>query len=668
MYQDLNGCRASSCAKVAPWGKVRPNPPVADDREMLRRFLNGELPEDQIDALELRLDAEPELQRQLRALAREVFTGAVPEHGTTRISLLARSAALPPTPPVAQGLELREVIAQGGMGVVHRARQNSLGRTVAVKTVREGRHEAPLIQEAVLTGYLEHPNIVPIHDIALAEGGEPIVVMKHIEGRSWRSYLSADHETTPRSLEWHIAVVMQVCQALRFAHSRGVVHRDVKPDNVMIGEFDEVYLLDWGLAVSLEDGSRLPSLQEQRGIAGTPAYMAPEQLAEDAPRGVGMHTDVYQLGACLYHAAVGQPPQEGTTLDEIRDQIDERVELSLPDQVPGELGAIIGRAMALKPGDRFASASELRQALEAYLEHRASNALMLTGHRAATAMDERDEDEDLIGAERAFFEAVFNYRAALDSWPQNRIARRRLNHVVRQRVAQLIARDAPLAARRALALVDIDDPELHQLVEDAVAKQTGDRDRLRAYERGDNRMFGLRTRRLLGFGLGGAWVALNVAIVTVPVTSSVPLLVGALVCLAVTLGAVVRARRVMLDVRLNRYNVGIATVAQIVHCVLLAVAVAQGRAAAPVLSELLLLWSLAAGAIAVVVDGRIWITAAGYALGYAACQLDPSWLTIVLPATATLMVVVSTAINIATARAGDDGEATEPFDDPATWG
>jgi len=660
--------RGQERARVAPRLHVRPNPVVPDDRELLRRFLNGELPEDQIDALEVRLDAEPELQRKLRALAQEVFTGEVPEHGTTRISLLARSAALPPTPPIAQGLELREVIGEGGMGVVHRARQNSLGRTVAVKTVREGRHEAPLIQEAVLTGYLEHPNIVPIHDIAVAEGGEPIVVMKHIEGRSWRSHLGVSEETEPHNLEWHIGVVMQVCQALRFAHSRGVIHRDVKPDNVMLGEFDEVYLLDWGLAVSLEDGSRLPCLREQRGVAGTPAYMAPEQLAEDAPRGVGVHTDIYQLGACLYHAAVGEPPQEGTTLDEIRDQIHEREELTLPDQVPADLGGIIGRAMAMAPSERFASAGELRKALESYLEHRASNALMVAGHKSAQAMLEHDQAENLIGAERAFFEAAFNYRAALDSWPQNRIARRRLNRVVRQRVTQLIARDAPLAARRALALVDIDDPELHQMVDDAVAKQVEARARLRDYERGDNRILGLETRRLMGLVLGGIWIALNVAMVALPVTSSVPLLFGAVVCLAITVAAIVRARRVMLEVRLNRYNGGIATVAQMVHCLLLFGAVLQDRPAPKVLIELLLFWSLASGATAVVVDRRIGFTSAGYALGYVLCQLDPSWLTYVLPATATLMVVVSTAINVATARAAEDdvGGDRHALDDPTT--
>lgn len=646
---------------------------MADDRELLRRFLSGELPEGEIASLEVRLDEQPELQRQLRALAQEVFTGALPDGGTTRVSLLARSAALPPTPPVVHGLELREVIAEGGMGVVHRARQKSLGRTVAVKTVRDGRHEAPLIQEAVLTGFLEHPNIVPIHDITLAEGGEPIVVMKHIEGRSWRSVLS--NEGASHDLEWHIGVVLQVCQALRFAHSRGVVHRDVKPDNVMLGEFDEVYVLDWGLAVSLEDGSRLPSLKEQRGIAGTPAYMAPEQLAEDAPRGVGPHTDIYQVGACLYHAIVGQPPQEGTTLDEIRDQIDEREELSLPPQVPAELGAIVGRAMALEPSARYQTAGELREALEAYLEHRTSISLVAAGLAAADRMVVANADDDAVDAERAFFEAAFNYRAALDSWPANRIAQRRLNRVVHARVTQLIEREAPLAARRALALVDIDDIDLHQMVEEAVAKEAKDRAKLRDYERGDNRLLGLQTRRMLGFGLGGVWISLNVAIVAIPISSPTPLLIGAIAGLVLSLAASIRARQVMLEVRLNRYNVTIAAVTQVLHTLVLGVAVLRGRPATEVLVELLLLWSLCSASIAVVVDRRVWVTATGYTLGYALCRFDPSLLTYVLPMTAALTVIVSVGINIVTARAARreakkeaDAYRATRIDDPMSFG
>ncbi|MEM1034080.1 MAG: serine/threonine-protein kinase [Myxococcota bacterium] len=649
---------------------------MGDDRKLLQRFLDGELPEAEIAALEARLDAEPDLQRQLRSLAQRVFTDALPERGTTRVSLLARSAQLPPTPPVAHGLELREVIAEGGMGVVHRARQNSLGRTVAVKTVREGRHEAPLIQEAVLTGYLEHPNIVPVHDIALAEAGEPVVVMKHIEGQSWRRTLSSDVDpgdlgddgtAGPRSLAWHLSVVMQVCQALRFAHSRGVIHRDVKPDNVMIGTFDEVYLLDWGLAVSLEDGSRLPSLKAQRGVAGTPAYMAPEQLADDAPRRVGIHTDVYQVGACLYHAAVGSPPQEGTTLDEIRDQIDEREELLvLPPQVPAELGAIIGRAMAVSPADRFESVDELRTALEAFLEHRSSNDLLEAGISAADAMVAADDADDAIAAERAFFDAAFKFRAALDSWPQNRIARRRLNRVVRRRVAQLIARDAPLAARRALALVDIDDPELHEQVERATTAQAEKRRRLRAYERGDDRTIGLGIRRALGLALGAVWVGMNTLVVALPVTSLAPLVAGALACLALSLVATRRTRRVMLDVRLNRYNASIVIIAQVVHCLMLVSAWAEGRSVTPVLVELLALWSLTAGAVAAVVDRRIGITAVAYAAAYVLCRSDPAWLRVALPGAATVMVAVSLGINYATASHAtahtreDDGVEEDP--------
>ncbi|MCA9621365.1 MAG: serine/threonine protein kinase, partial [Myxococcales bacterium] len=431
---------------------------MSADRQLLERFLRGELDAEAIDALERRLDEEPELQRELGALAQEAYEAELPDLGTTRMSLFQGRAFA--AEPIAAGVELREVIGRGGMGVVHRGLQHSLGRTVAVKSVRDPeRHRAPLLQEAVLTGYLEHPNIAPVHEITTGADGQPLVVLKHIEGTVWSDTLPRPNQPSAMPLEWHLRVVLQICQALRFAHSRGVVHRDVKPSNVMIGEFDEVYLMDWGLGVCLDAGSRLPSLADQRGIAGTPAFMAPEQLEED-PSGIGTHTDVYLVGACLYHLATGEPPQAGTKLAEIREAVKARRGLSLPAETPPELAGIIERAMALAPTDRYASIGDLRDALEGFLEHRTSETLVARGDERAEAMMEAHGASDAEAAERAFFDAAFNYRAALDSWPNNEGAQQKLDALVRARVEQLISLDAPLAARRALAIVEAADSEL----------------------------------------------------------------------------------------------------------------------------------------------------------------------------------------------------------------
>ena len=619
-----------------------------DDRALVKRFLDGELDGDTIAALEERLDAEPELMKLLADMAKEAFDGDVPDGGATRVSRLWGTMSR--TPEIHTGLELREAIAQGGMGVVHRARQRSVGRTVAVKTVHDRKLDAPLIYEAMVTGYLEHPNIVPVHEIVVGDDDAPLVVMKHIEGTVWRTMFADPHESTWRPLTWHVGVAIQICQALRFAHSRGIVHRDIKPDNVMIGEFDEVYLVDWGLAASLEEGSRLPNLAAQHGYAGTPAYMAPEQLADDAPERVGVHTDVYLVGASLYHAVTGGQPRSGESLEVIRQQALEQPIPPVSRQVAPELADIIRKAMAPEPTDRYESVAALKQALEGYLEHRASAELVARGEVALGEMKACHEARDAIGAERAFFEATFKFRAAHESWRGNRQALRRLDEVVSLRVEQLIARHAPVAARHTLALVDVADPELHAKVDRAVARQDKDKRRLRSYERGDDRQFGLMTRRLLGFGLGGIWIGLNVLVVALPVTSSTTLLVDAVVCLLISLGALYRSRRVMWDIRLNRYNAAMSIIVQIAQVLMLTAAAINDQPASEALIELLLPWAITVACISVAVDRRIMPTAIVYLVGYVLCRLDPAWLTVVLPVGAAVTVVVSIAINILTER------------------
>ncbi|MCA9519560.1 MAG: protein kinase, partial [Myxococcales bacterium] len=172
-----------------------------------------------------------------------------------------------------------KVLGQGGYGVVREAEQVVLGRGVAVKTVN-ARRDAPehfeeLVREAWITGGLEHPNIVPVHTIWLS-GDQPMVAMKRIEGVSWSEILRnvsthAEFGIEDR-LEWHLQTLMQVCRALHFAHTRGILHRDLKPTNVMIGRFGEVYVLDWGLAVGFGATAPdwMPHVESIESIAGTP--------------------------------------------------------------------------------------------------------------------------------------------------------------------------------------------------------------------------------------------------------------------------------------------------------------------------------------------------------------------------------------------------------------
>jgi len=192
-------------------------------------------------------------------------------------------------------IDVHHTIGEGGMGVVHLATQATLGRHVAVKTLRKGAgdEEAALriLREAWVTGALEHPNVVPVHDVGVDASGAPVIVMKRIEGRVWSHLMRDGAEITRRfgatdPLEWNLRTLVSVCNAVHFAHSRGILHRDLKPDNVMIGEFGEVYVLDWGIAVSLKDdpSGRLPCASQATDIAGTPHYMAPEMLLGDPQR------------------------------------------------------------------------------------------------------------------------------------------------------------------------------------------------------------------------------------------------------------------------------------------------------------------------------------------------------------------------------------------------
>jgi hypothetical protein len=201
----------------------------------------------------------------------------------------------PPQDPSAPGrlrgeaaLVFEGELGRGGMGVVHLATQTSVGRKVAVKrqwpaSGLEG--TVSLLHEAWITGAVEHPHIVPLYDVATDALGQPLVVLKCIDGTSWRALLG-DEAAVRRQYgvvdvqAWHLRTLMQVATAVHFAHQRGIVHRDIKPENVMLGGPGEVYLVDWGIARAFDAtvDARLPRLDAREGLVGTPAYMAPEMV------------------------------------------------------------------------------------------------------------------------------------------------------------------------------------------------------------------------------------------------------------------------------------------------------------------------------------------------------------------------------------------------------
>lgn len=266
--------------------------------------------------------------------------------------------------------ELLEEIARGGMGVVYKARQKSLGRVVAVKMLlfgdQSGKEQAQRFRaEAALAASLQHPNIVAIHEVNAHEG-QPFFVMDFIEGQSL-ARMNAECEV--RNAEWiHRAAryAKIVAEAIHYAHERGILQRDLKPSNVLIDPFDQPRVTDFGLAKRLHHDSEL-TLSGQ--VLGSPNYMPPEQAA--AKRGlVGRRSDVYSLGAILYHLLTGRPPFVGETLTDTLHSVLNTEPIPprlLNPSVPRDLETLCLKCLEKEPARRYQTAEALAEDLDRFL-------------------------------------------------------------------------------------------------------------------------------------------------------------------------------------------------------------------------------------------------------------------------------------------------------------
>ncbi len=273
--------------------------------------------------------------------------------------------------------EIGEELARGGMGRVLRARDRRHGRQVAIKEMLRSDRSAALRfqREALITARLQHPSIVPVYEAGTWPDGSPFYVMKLVEGTPLRDLIErAD------SLAERLALlpnVLAVTEALAYAHSREVIHRDLTPSNVIVGEFGQTVVIDWGLAKLLDedDGPEEPEpchaadrgeLTVMGAVFGTPAYMAPEQ-SEGKP--VDRRSDVYSLGAILYQLLAGEAPYSGDSGDEILGQVRSGPPVPLDEKVaklPLDLVAIVNKAMARDPDRRYQSAKELTDELRRF--------------------------------------------------------------------------------------------------------------------------------------------------------------------------------------------------------------------------------------------------------------------------------------------------------------
>ncbi|MFM2246377.1 MAG: hypothetical protein RL071_2451 [Pseudomonadota bacterium] len=307
-----------------------------------------------------------------------------------------------PEPPLIAGrYALLGTLGQGGMGVVYKVRDQQLRSMMAMKVIRPELQVgaaalARFVEEAQATAQLQHPGVVAVHELGRLADGRLYFTMEMVQGRTLRDVLLDLHAATALSGSWAAAgawslrrvlsAFHQACLTVAYAHARGVIHRDLKPENIMLGEFGEVRVLDWGLArvlgraagtvdeqasgaVDLSPLGRVRAMATQVGsVAGTLAYMAPEQARGEIHR-IGAQTDVFALGATLYHILCGEPPFGGTTAAALAAARAGRVPVLRPlaETSPALLGLLRG-ALAADQRDRPADAGVLAAGLGAWLD------------------------------------------------------------------------------------------------------------------------------------------------------------------------------------------------------------------------------------------------------------------------------------------------------------
>lgn len=332
--------------------------------------------------------------------------------------------------------QIVEKIGEGGMGAIFLATQTSLDRQLAIKTLKaprngarfssgSGRHSSSadrqrrdmFLAEALITANLVHPHIIPIHDLCETAEGLPFYSMKRVVGTPWCERLR-DME-----LDENLEVLMKVCDAIAYAHHNGVVNRDLKPENVMLGEFGEVLVLDWGLAVpsSAADKKKFNSPSAPFG-AGTPAYMAPE-LWTGPEEIIGYWSDIYLLGAILFEIITGKAPHKfaepaakagHTGLWMVIDKVVRRNDIR-PTNHAGELMDVALMAMQTRPKDRFESVLKFQEALKQFQHHEESRRL---ASRASETLQTAEDSKSDIGY-LGYQSAAALFEEAQAAWAEN---------------------------------------------------------------------------------------------------------------------------------------------------------------------------------------------------------------------------------------------------------
>ena len=306
--------------------------------------------------------------------------------------------------------EIQGTLGSGGMGTIYDAYDKNIRRKVAIKCINNERAQDDIsrkyfAKEAQITGQLEHPNIIPVYEMGLNPQGLFYYVMKRVQGNNLADILDEIRAGNAEFVEKFpigtlMSIYRKILDAISYAHSRGVVHLDLKPENVMVGDYGEVLILDWGIArlrkkspnaksdlfVTLDEHVDIAEELEKEQVIGTPAFMAPEQ-ATGQSLAIGTRTDIYSLGAILYNILTLRPPAAGKTTTviikkivtgRVRDPMSYNKENNLPEdkqvklshiangKIPERLSKIAMMAMSERLDDRYQNVAELQKDIDAY--------------------------------------------------------------------------------------------------------------------------------------------------------------------------------------------------------------------------------------------------------------------------------------------------------------
>ncbi|MBI3863922.1 MAG: serine/threonine protein kinase, partial [Planctomycetia bacterium] len=389
--------------------------------EFLRRVSSGD-PQDLSDLC----NQHPQLAGHLLDLHDRCETIGVPDQAPTAANGATTAAPGRPLQPATQRYGILERLAHGGMGIIYRAWDGTLRRELAMKLIRDKKHReshepatsvspetlARFVREAEVTARLDHPGVVPIHDMGTDDLGRAFFTMRLVQGQRLDIVFELARLNVKRWSQTRVLdVIVKICETVAFAHSRGVIHRDLKPMNIMVGRFGETYVMDWGLAKILRDhrgkvdpvenadaetviyeeggsSSRIGTsdlmpmsdsdLETKAGaVLGTAAYMPPEQAAGQISQ-LDERSDIYSVGAILYELLAGRRPYAvpGKPIARTREVVSAVIAgppsriTSVNPRVPAELVSICEKAMERRKEDRYQNMTEMAEDLRAYLENR----------------------------------------------------------------------------------------------------------------------------------------------------------------------------------------------------------------------------------------------------------------------------------------------------------